>query len=193
METPRALRRLVLAALLGAASLAATAAEPVWDGYTCCNLRTDGRWISDINYAESGKRVIPAGTPVKITGYGRQRVYLEIDGGRQELGNDYSREMDLVGFARRYVVADDPKARLAGYPEPIQRAIRSARVSVGMTREQVLMAVGYPVTSENPNLDAGFWRFWIDSFNEFQVMFGPDERVSEIAADRITRNRVVAK
>lgn len=30
-----------------------------------------GSWISDINYAEGGKRIILAGTPVKVTGYGR--------------------------------------------------------------------------------------------------------------------------
>jgi hypothetical protein len=37
-------------------------------------MRTDGSWISDINYAENGKRVIPLGTPLKATGYGRHRV-----------------------------------------------------------------------------------------------------------------------
>jgi hypothetical protein len=37
-----------------------------------------------------------------------------------------------------------------------------------MTREQVLMSVGYPVSSENRNLDKT-WRFWVSSFSEFRV------------------------
>ena len=35
-------------------------------GYLCCNMRTDGSWISDSNYAENGKRVIPVGTPTSV-------------------------------------------------------------------------------------------------------------------------------
>jgi outer membrane protein assembly factor BamE (lipoprotein component of BamABCDE complex) len=61
----------------------------------------------------------------------------------------------------------------------------------GMTREQVLMAVGYPVTSENPHLDARVWRFWLSSFAEFQVVVGADGRVKEITTDPQTRNLVV--
>jgi hypothetical protein len=44
---------LAVAALLGAMSLPA-AAQPAYDGFLCCNMRTDGSWISDSNYAESG-------------------------------------------------------------------------------------------------------------------------------------------
>jgi hypothetical protein len=55
----------------------------------------------------------------------------------------------------------------------------------------VLMAVGYPVSSENPHLDAKVWRFWLGSFAEFQVVFGADDRVKDITTDAQTRNRVV--
>ena len=40
-----------------------------------------------------------------------------------------------------------------------------------MTREQVAIALGYPVSSENPDLEAPVWRYWLDSFTEFQVEF----------------------
>lgn len=45
--------------------------------------------------------MLSAGTPVKITGYGRQRVNIEVAGGKQSIGNDYSRELDLAAFAKR--------------------------------------------------------------------------------------------
>ena len=53
------------------------------------------------------------------------------------------------------------------------------------------MAVGYPVSSETPHLDAKVWRFWLGSFSEFQVVFGTDDRVKDITTDPQTRNRVV--
>ena len=91
-------------ALLALLPLAASA-QPTFEGFLCCNPRTDGKWISDINYAEGGKRIVPAGTPAKVTGYGRYRVLVDLVGSRQATGNDYS-------------------------------------LMRGMTREQVLMAVG---------------------------------------------------
>lgn len=185
------------AALLAAAILSAAGAAFAEDlpspaeGFLCCNMRTDGSWISDANYAENGKRIIPFGTPMKVTGYGRQRVYVELDGRKQSIGNDYSRDLDLLTFAKRYLVTEDPKAKLAKAPPKIQKAVQNAQVAVGMTREQVFMAVGYPISSENPRLDAKVLRFWLSSFAEFQVVFEND-KVKAIETDPQTRNLVVA-
>lgn len=173
--------------------LAAAAADPMPlpEGFLCCNMRTDGSWISDANYQESGKRIIPVGTPVKATGYGRQRVLVDIGGSKQAIGNDYSRDLDLATFAKRYIVAEDPRPKIATFPAPVRQAIEGARVAIGMTREQVLMAVGYPMSSENPNLDAELWRFWLSSFAEFQVVFDDRGLVKEVDTDRQTRRLVV--
>jgi hypothetical protein len=186
------LRPITAALLLAAALPFAAAAQERYDGYLCCNLRTDGSWISDINYHESHKRLIAVGTPTKVLGYGRYRVETQMDGlGKQWIGNDYSRDLDLGAFAKRYVVAEDPRKRIATFAPRIRKAIESARLVPGMTREQVLMAVGYPVTSENPQLDAKTWRMWMSSFGEFQVVFDGD-RVKEIVTnDPLTRNLVV--
>ncbi len=183
--------RFAMCGALLAASISASWAQSLPQGYLCCNMRTDGSWISDANYAENGKRVIAVGTPVKATGYGRYRVYVEIGGGKQAIGNDYSRDLQLEAFAKRYIVEADPKAKLATYPARIRNAITSARLVPGMTREQVLMAVGYPMSSENPNLDAKIWRYWLTSFAEFQVVFDGNGRVKEITTDPQTRNLVV--
>jgi hypothetical protein len=150
-------------------------------GFLCCNMRSDGAWISDSNYAESGKYLIPYGTPVKITGYGRYRVFVELEGKRQALGNDYSRDLSMEVFARRYVVPTDPRAAdLAAGGEKIRTAIESARVTRGMTRAQVLAALGYPITSENPHLDAKRWRYWRWTLSPFVVHFGDNQLVTRV-------------
>lgn len=188
-------QRAALATLLAAAPPAALASDPApqpAEGFLCCNMRTDGKWISDINYQEAGKRVVPFGTPAKFKDYGRYRVYVKLGDTDQAIGNDYSRDLDLKTFAQRYIVADDPKAKAASFAPKIRKAIENAQVMVGMTREQVLMSVGYPVSSENPHLDAKSWRFWLSSFAEFQVVFEGD-KVVKIETDAQTRNLVVAE
>lgn len=168
-------------------SLAAAAQDP---GYLCCNLRSDGAWISDANYAESGKVVVPFGTPVKVTGQGRYRVLVEIDGKPQAIGNDYSRDTAMDAFTRKYVVAEDPRRVVAGLSPRIRRAIETARVTPGMTRGEVAIAIGWPITSENPHLDARVWKYWLWTFSPFDVVFGADGRVVRVDSDPDTKARV---
>jgi len=185
--------RIVGALILGVGCVSALAADK-WSGFLCCNLRTDGSWITDINYDEPHKHVIPVGSPVEVTGYGRYRVKVTLEGKSQAIGNDYSRDLSMEDFAKRYVVPDDPNVKISGYPQKVQDAIHQARVMVGMSREQVLMALGYPVSSENHVLTDKTWRFWLFSFSEFKVHFDDEGRVTSVeTTDADTRDKVVAQ
>ena len=179
---------LAAAALLG---IGAAQAQPLPEGYLCCNMRSDGRWISDSNYLEQGKFTLPLGTPIKATEYGRYRVLVEVGGKPQTLGNDYSRDIAMPDFARRYIVSENPADKLATFEPDVRAAITSSRVMLGMTREQVLMALGYPISSENPHLDAQMWKYWLWSFSPYAVYFRPDGRVSHVRTDPDTRLRVL--
>jgi len=178
---------LYIAALLSGNALADT------NGFLCCNMRTDGGWISDINYQDEGKIMIPAGTPVTMTGYGKNRVHVIINGHKQDIGNDYSRSISLEAFATRYIVTQDPLEKLRTYPKKIQEAIGTARLTKGMTREQAIMAVGYPVSDENPTLESKTWRYWLNSFAEFDAIFDDAGQLIKIEADAGIRPRVVAE
>lgn len=157
------------------------------EGFLCCNMHSDGSWISDVNYVTGAKQRIPAGTPIKVTGYGRQRVLVEIDGKKQAIGNDYSRAIKLEEFAQRYILPQDPTAALRSLPPKVREAIQSARIMRGMTRPQVLMALGYPIASATPDLDAPLWRYWTSGSAEYQVFWGDDGRVDKIFGAATTR------
>src|SRR5215475_5917619 len=96
-------KQLLAVSICTLAAGSALAADTKYEGYLCCNMRTDGSWITDINYDENGKRVIPVGTPVTVLGQGRYRIKVKIEGKDQAIGNDYSRDMSLDDFAHRYV------------------------------------------------------------------------------------------
>lgn len=164
-------------------SCAHTPPTDLAEGYLCCNMRTDGSWISDSNYKDPEKTTIPVGTPVKFSGFGRNRVHIEVNGRRQSIGNDYSRDLTIDAFAKRYIVKDDPRSKLATGDEKIRTAVLSARVTVGMSRDQVLMALGYPISTENPHLDAPLWKYWLRSFSPFEVHFDGSNLVSRVTGD----------
>jgi hypothetical protein len=168
-------------------------AQELGEGFLCCNMRASGTWISDSNYQESDSRVVPAGTPLKHDGFGRYRAHFLIDGKRQSIGNDYSRDLSMEVFAKRYIVKDDPRAKLAAAKPAIRAAIESFKVANGMSRAQVLMAIGYPMSSENPNLDAKAWKYWLSSFAPFTVQFGANNLVTKVETDSDTLSKVYAQ
>ena len=162
-------------------------AQELYSGFLCCNYRHDGSgWMSDSNYGPNP--MMSLGATVTMDSFGRQRVNTTMNGARMSIGNDYSRDLSLDQFAKRMIVRQDPKIRLATFPRAVQDAISSSRIMTGMTKEQVLMALGYPITSETPQLDMPTWRYWLSSFEEFSVSWSND-RVTNVGGDR----SVVAK
>lgn len=184
-------RAACVAIALAAASMAAPAQTPPRiDGFLCCNMLSDGSWISDINYADPSKRLVPAGTPVTVTGEGRWRLLVTIDGQNLAIGNDYSRTITMQQFQQRYVLAQDPRPKLQGFPARIRDAIKARRITRGMTHEQVLMSIGYPITSYTDNLDAPLWRYWYTRSEEYQVFWNARQRVERIFGSPEVRAKV---
>jgi hypothetical protein len=159
-------------------------------GFACCVLHYSHDWINDGNYAELP--MIPAGTPIEVLNYGSNRAYVKVEGKPMRLGHDYGRDQEsLDAWVGKIVVNDDPRARIATYPPPVQAAIREGKVMVGMTREQAIASIGYPLTSENISLDAPTWRIWRSSHGEYDLNFGPDGRIKSITGDDSVTSLVV--
>ena len=191
----RSLCNSLLAALAGAvvASTASAQAgddkEPKLTGFTCCNLHYENDWISDANWGV--QPMLPAGQPITITDYGRYRIHVEIDGKKLRLGQDYGRSEPLAQFARKIVVAQDPKAKIATWPAAVREAVRHGKIMVGMTKEQVIVSLGYPPAHQTPSLDSPQWKYWLTRVGSFLVVWDDKGRVRDVTADPGTRATVL--
>jgi hypothetical protein len=161
-----------------------------YKGFACCNLHYDGDWISDVNYAELP--MIPAGTPIEVVSYGRHRANVLVDGRSMHLGHDYGRDQEsLEAWVAKIVVDQDPRRRIGGYPPAVRDAIEQGKVMVGMTREQAIASIGYPLTSENLSLNATLWRVWRSRRGEYHLNFREDGRVASITGDDDVTSQVI--
>lgn len=152
------------------------------EGFACCNLHFDKDWINDGNYAKFP--MVPAGTPIEVQSYGKNRAFVKVDGKQMLLGHDYGRDQEtLEQWVNKVVVSQDPRPRIAAYPHNIQQAILAGKVVLGMTREQAIVAVGYPLTSENGPLESSTWRMWRSTHGEYDLNFGPDGHLASITGD----------
>lgn len=161
-------------------------------GYLCCNMLASGTWISDQNYrGDTSKVMIPFGTPMRHAGWGRSRMQVDIEGKRLEIGNDYSRNLSMEEFGRRYLVQKDPRKQPAytGASSKVRQMIETARVTRGMTRAQVIISLGYPTANENPVLEATPWKY--AAYNgPFSVHFDAKGLVTNVHADPETLKQV---
>jgi hypothetical protein len=151
-------------------------------GFACCDLHYNKSGINDYNYSELP--MIPAGTPVEVIRYGRHSADLKVDGKAVTLDQDYGRDQESLDvFVKKLIINDDPRPRIASYPVTVQEAIRQGKVMVGMTREQCIVAIGYPIITENLTLDAPSWTLYHASGEAYRLYFGPDGHLQKISAD----------
>lgn len=155
-------------------------AEDLISGFLCCNMHSDGQQISDISIGGPEQHVVPLGSPIRATSYSKHRVKVVVENKNQTLMNDYSRDLPIEQFAKRYIVPDDPAVKIKSFPQNIQYAIAAGHLVKGMTREQVLMSVGYPASSEVPNLSGNEWLFWITDRIQYRVKFDGKERLADV-------------
>ena len=170
---------LLAAALWLALAATAAAAQDKPEGYTCCNLHYEKDWISDANWRNLP--MIPAGAKIKVLDYGLNRVHVEIDGKPMRIGQDYGRrEESLEKFAAKLVVRNNPRGRIDRYPEKVRAAIKEGRVIPGMTREQVIVSVGYPPTHKTPVLNGTVWNHWGARTSRYEVHWARNGTVEKV-------------
>lgn len=171
--------RRIATALAVLAFAAPVLAQELPQGYTCCNLHYDGDWISDANWGASP--MIPAGAPIKVLSWGSNRAAVEIEGKALRIGHDYGRKDEsLETYVGRLVVKNNPRAKIDRYPEKVRAAIKAGKPATGMTREQVIMAVGYPATHQTRSLDANVWHHWTSRTKRYEIHWNDKGTVQKI-------------
>ena len=174
-------RKLVLLGFaMGGLACAQVFAADLLSGFLCCNMHSDGKEISDLNIGGSDLHMVPVGSPIRVTAYGKHRVKVVVEDRNQALTNDYSRDIPSEQFAQRYIVSEDAAVKIKTFPQNIQYAIAAGHLVKGMTREQVLMSVGYPVSSDVPNISSNVWIYWITEKVQYRIRFDDKERLADV-------------
>ena len=165
--------------------------------YTCCNIRYEKPEISDVNYQQGA--IIPYGTRVQIIEVRKNEVkFLPV--GHPEMTLVYKHGRKVYPFEQyldRIFLTDAP--RLAASPAAVAttkgkkkavaapvankfaKQIEQGLVEPGMSKAEVLMALGYPPAHRTPSLEQPIWTYWRNRWDVFMVYFDGDK------VDRIGR------
>jgi len=178
MRTPRAIAvAVVLVAALVVASGCRRHArsEGPWMMVTQTNLHPNPETprLYSVNYLEGG--LIPVCTPVRIdvvterearfTDLNTNVEYRYVFHERSMAGMPIQKHMDL------YFGTTCPSAAIDSLPAIDRQGIQQGQALPGMTKQGVIVAIGYPPPHETPSLDADEWKYWTSRFGTQLVRF----------------------
>lgn len=141
--------------------------------YLMTNLHPDRRRrLYSLNYSSPpGGTLLPICTPVTLERI-RGRVITfraETTGLRYQYIVTRHSRAPMEEHVQRYFGTQCPNIQ-AMSPED-QAGIQNGQVYQGMTKQGVIMAVGYPPSHATPTLDADVWKYWATQRNRFEVYF----------------------
>jgi hypothetical protein len=159
-------------------SIAPPLVSPSEDGeyFLRSTLYFEGGEYVGTNYARGV--AVPINTPVKIDVIkGNSIKFHRIDtGDKLEIKNveKYTQKSITELASLIFSAEQTPLERL---PEEVASAIRSGTMRKGMTKEQVLMARGYPPVHETPSIDSDRWVYWSSRFVKLTIVFNNDRLI----------------
>jgi SmpA/OmlA family protein len=147
---------------------------------TCCNIHYEGDEVTDANYFVGA--TIPPGTAVQVQSMtGSSVTFTTAEGKKLTLAHSYGKDQESIQqYVDKMLVASDPKARAATFPRSAQQAIHEGRVEKGMTREQVIMSLGYPPTHRTASTSATEWTYWYNRWVTYKVEFDGNGLVANV-------------
>lgn len=163
--------------LAGCASDEAPLATGGTKFYTKCNLFHENRVHPTTNYQKG--IMVPVNTEVTFVESDDSVIVVALpDGAELKLRSieDYSGE-SVAGIFNRTL--GKTKVDLTKFPKLDRDGIAGAAVAPGMSKDAVVIALGYPPRHRTPSLASDSWRYWRNRFNTFIVRF-EDGKVTEI-------------
>jgi hypothetical protein len=123
--------------------------------------------------------LVPINTEVQIINSDSKTIKVRIADSGQiiDITNiaDYSGE-DINGIFHR--MFSPAPTDLSRFPDRQRDLIRTGNAGLGMSKETVVKALGYPPSHKTPSLDDNTWTYWRNRFRTFVVDFESDKVAS---------------
>jgi len=120
----------------------------------------------------AGHVIVPAGTKIAITDKARKSFTFTYDDGKQEVIFEYHEPrmgMSLDEYLDK-ITSAEPVSQ-SGLSELDRKGVAEGKALVGMSRDGVMTALGYPATHKTPSLQAKTWIYWTNRFGTVAVDF----------------------
>jgi hypothetical protein len=141
--------------------------------FTLVNLHPDekSRQLYSVNYQLDG--LLPLCTKVRIVSVTHKRMDFElVDGGRkyEYIFHDTLRD-PIPKHLDRFFGKTCPRKKADALGSVDRQGILEGRALPGMTKDGVILAIGYPPDHATPSLESNLWKYWRNRFATRLVTF----------------------
>ena len=138
------------------------------------------------NYTNPGEGhvILPPGTELTITDKSRKSFTFTYDAGQKKVKYEFHQSrmgMSLDEYLDKITAKQPPS--LDELSKLDRQGVAEGRALVGMSREGVMTALGYPATHRTPSLEASTWIFWKNRFSTLAVEFDDAGKVKDVRGD----------
>jgi len=150
--------------------------------YLKTNLHADStrRQLYSTNYLQA--TLLPIGSEVTIDRVSGKNIQFTMVATAQTF--TYTRDKHLVeSFAsnlERYFGTTDESGSVSSMSAEDQAGIKAGKAMVGMTRDGVTLAIGYPPDHATPSLETPAWKYWKNRWVSCLVTFNDDGIVTSV-------------
>src|SRR5262245_2070569 len=158
--------------------------------FLCCNLRYDPRKPEITDTIAAQGTLVPFATRVEVQKVTRDSVVFA-PAGHPAITLDYEHggKLPFDTYLSRLFVTADPRLKLKKVPARQVKQVEKAMIVPGMSRDQVLLAVGYPPASRTPSLEAASWSYGDGSGSDVFTVYFDGNRVSSVQRGTPSRTR----
>lgn len=143
----------------------------------------DDNKASYANYTNPGQghKILHVNTPVKIEEWTRNGFKIINTDNDEVIFFEYHRgRMDMSQEDYLKIITSPEKVSLAKLSAVDRKGVEEGKASKGMTKDGVMMALGYPATHRTPSTESNTWTYWTNRFSTMDVMFDNKGIVEEI-------------
>jgi hypothetical protein len=158
--------------------------------FLCCNLRYDPKKPEITDTIAAQGTLVPFATRVEVQKVTRDTVVFA-PAGHPPITLDYEHggKLPFDTFLSRLFVTEDPRLKLKKVPARQVKQVEKATIVPGMSRDQVLLAVGYPPADRTPALEATTWTYGDGAGSDAFVVYFDGNRVSSMQRGTPSRTR----
>lgn len=145
--------------------------------YTRHTFKHEKRRYKTTNYLKG--TLVPINSKVELLKYNRKVIIVRL----VESG-DKIRIQNVKKFSGATIdtifdrIFSQKETDLGNFSRAVAKKIRLGVVDIGMTKKQVLMALGYPPAHETPSPDMDQWKYWKNRFNTMLISFDEDKVIN---------------
>ena len=149
--------------------------------YTLVNLHPDmgNNRMYSVNYQQEG--LIPLCSPVSIQDFnGKVLTFKDLADNRVYTLIKHGSSPDFPAYLNKYFGTTCDYENVKPLSAIDKEGINRGEALVGMSKDGVILAIGYPPEHKTPSLKSDSWMYWSNRWNRFAVEFDQNGLVSNI-------------